>query len=66
VGKESFVYIEKAAQKLGVVPKYSNRDALIRNYDWYHANVDPLGGQSGVSHRVPWAQGALKVAKHFF
>jgi nucleoside-diphosphate-sugar epimerase len=66
VGKESFVSIEKAEQKLGFVPKYSNRDALIRNYDWYLANVDQLGGQSGVSHRVPWAQGALKVAKHFF
>ena len=66
VGKESFVSIEKAEQKLGFVPKYSNRDALIRNYDWYLANVDKLHGQSGVSHRVPWAQGALRLAKLFF
>lgn len=66
VGKESFVSIEKAERKLGFAPKYSNRDALIRNYDWYLANVDKLRGQSGVSHRVPWAQGALRIAKMFF
>lgn len=66
VGKESFVSIEKAQTKLGFAPKYSNRDALIRNYDWFVANADRLRGQSGVSHRVPWAQGALKIAKMFF
>lgn len=66
VGKESFVSIEKAEKQLGYRPKFSNRDALIRNYDWYLANVDKLGGQSGVSHRVPWAQGALRIAKMFF
>lgn len=66
VGKESFVSIEKAEKKLGFRPRYSNREALIRNYDWYVANVDTLRGQSGVSHRVPWAQGALRIAKKFF
>ncbi len=66
VGKESFVSIEKAEQKLGFKPKYSNKDALIRNYDWFVANADKLKGQSGVSHRVPWAQGALRIAKMFF
>jgi len=30
------------------------------------ATADKLRGQSGVSHRVPWAQGALKLAKLFF
>jgi len=66
VGKESFVSIEKAQTRLGFAPRYSNRDALIRNYDWFVANADKLKGQSGVSHRVPWAQGALKIAKAFF
>jgi len=40
VGKESFVSIDKAKQKIGFKPKYSNKDALIRNYKWYVANMD--------------------------
>ena len=67
-GKESFVSIEKAEKKLGFAPKYSNKDALIRNYEWYLANADKLSnsGGGGVTHRVPWKQGALKLAKMFF
>ena len=33
-GKDSFVSIEKAEKILGYKPKYSNQDALLRNYDW--------------------------------
>ena len=64
--KESFVSIEKAQKVLNFKPKYSNKDALLRNYDWYLANKDNFGGQAGVTHRVPWKQKALKVAKIFF
>ncbi|MCU0499486.1 MAG: NAD-dependent epimerase/dehydratase family protein [Anaerolineae bacterium] len=64
--KDSFVSIEKAEQKLGWKPKYSNKDALIRNYDWYVANLKNFEGQSGISHRVPWSQGILRLAKIFF
>jgi hypothetical protein len=64
--KESFVSIEKAETKLGYAPKYSNKDALIRNYYWYVANLEKFENQSGVTHRVPWSQGILKVAKRFF
>lgn len=65
-GKESFVSIEKAEQILGFKPKYSNKEALVRNYQWYLENLAKFEGQSGVSHRVPWSQGVLKVAKVFF
>jgi len=65
-GKESFVSIEKAEKVLGFQPKYSNKDALIRNYKWYLDNLDKFSGASGVTHRVPWQQGALKIAKFFF
>lgn len=64
--QESFVSVEKAEKILGFVPKYSNQDALIRNFQWYLDNVDKFSGQSGISHRVPWSQGILKVAKWFF
>jgi nucleoside-diphosphate-sugar epimerase len=66
VTEDSFVSIEKAERVLGYAPKYSNKDALVRNYKWYLAHVDDFAGQSGVSHRVPWKQGALSVAKKFF
>lgn len=64
--KDSFVSIEKAEAELGYAPKYSNKDALVRNYRWYLENLDSFKGQSGVSHRVPWDQGALKLARAFF
>lgn len=65
-GKDSFVSIEKAERVLGYTPQYSNKDALIRNYQWYMANLSKFQGQSGVSHRVPWKQGILGIAKMFF
>lgn len=66
VGKESFVSINKAQKTFGFNPKFSNQDALIENYDWYVANLDKFKNASGVSHRVPWKQGALSLAKIFF
>lgn len=64
--KDSFVSIEKAEKVLGFAPKYSNQDALLRNYRWYIDNLDQINGRSGVSHRVPWKQGALGLLKRFF
>jgi nucleoside-diphosphate-sugar epimerase len=66
VGKESFVSIEKAEKVLGYKPKYSNKDALIRNFKWYLENEAKFSGATGVSHRVPWSQGVWKIAKAFF
>ncbi len=66
VAKESFVSIEKAEKVLGFAPKYSNSDALLRNYKWYLANMSRFEGQAGVTHRVPWSQGILKLIKPFF
>jgi len=64
--KDSFVSIEKAERVLGYKPQYSNKDALIRNYQWYLENLEKISNASGVSHRVPWKQGALGIAKIFF
>jgi nucleoside-diphosphate-sugar epimerase len=64
--KDSFVSIEKAEKVLGYKPKYSNKDALIRNYKWYLANHEQFKNKTGISHRVPWKQGILKAAKVFF
>lgn len=64
--KDSFVSIEKAEEILGFAPKFSNQDALIRNYLWYKEHINDFKKASGVSHRVPWKQGLLRIAKTFF
>ncbi|NJK82384.1 MAG: NAD-dependent epimerase/dehydratase family protein [Chloroflexaceae bacterium] len=66
VSKDSFVSIEKAEKVLGFKPKYSNKQALIRNYQWYVDHIGEIKNAAGVSHRVPWKQGALRLAKVFF
>ncbi len=66
VAKDSFVSIEKAERLLGYKPRYSNQAALVRNYRWYLDNRQAFQGQAGVSHRAPWKQGALGIAKRFF
>lgn len=63
---DSFVSIEKAERVLGFTPKYSNKDALLRNYQWYLANLSSFEHRSGISHRVPWKQGILRFFKLFF
>ena len=64
--KDSFVSIEKAEKVLGYKPEYSNKDALLRNYKWYVDNLDKFKNSSGTTHRVPWKQGILTLAKRFF
>ena len=67
-GRESYVSIDKIKGRLGFRPGYSNRDALVRNYDWYVLHRDEIRskGTTGVTHRVPWKRGALALAEHLF
>jgi nucleoside-diphosphate-sugar epimerase len=64
--KDSFVSIDKAERVLGFTPRFSNKDALVKNYRWYVEHLDQFRNASGVSHRVPWKQGILRLAKFFF
>ena len=64
--KDSFVSIEKAKNVMGFKPRYSNKDALIRNFQWYLDNKNSFAQTSGISHRVPWKQGVLRFIKLFF
>lgn len=66
ITEDSFVSVEKAERVLGFKPKYSNKEALVRNYRWYIEHLDEFQHATGVSHRVPWNQGVLKLAKVFF
>lgn len=64
--EDSFVSIDKACKALDWNPRFSNKQALVRNYEWYLANLHAFAHTSGVSHRVPWKQGILGVIKKFF
>ncbi len=62
--KDSFVAIDKAKEKLGWKPRYSNAEALINAYKWYLEHLDEVK-QEGVTHRVAWKQGILSIIKKF-
>ncbi|MCA9877581.1 MAG: NAD(P)-dependent oxidoreductase [Thermomicrobiales bacterium] len=64
--KDSFVSIERARVMLGWEPRYSNKQALLRNFDWYIAHREHFSGASGITHRAPWKQGALGLVKRLF
>ncbi|HSL00088.1 MAG TPA: NAD-dependent epimerase/dehydratase family protein [Rubrobacteraceae bacterium] len=64
--KDSFVSTEKAERELGYAPRFSNKEALVRNFRWYLENLKRFENASGVSHRVPWKQGAIGLLKRFF
>ena len=62
---DSYVSIEKIKKKLGWTPKRSNAEALINAYRWYEKHYEEIKGRVGVTHRVAWKQGILKVIKWF-
>ena len=63
--KNSFVSIEKIKKILNWKPKYSNAQALIKSYRWYLENYNEIKSKtSGVTHRVGWKQGILKLFKY--
>jgi nucleoside-diphosphate-sugar epimerase len=64
--KDSFVSTDRAERQLNWKPKYSNQDALLRNFAWYREHRDEYLARTGISHRVPWKQGILGTAKRLF
>jgi len=64
--KDSYVSTEKIEQKLGWKAQYSNQDALITSHKWYLEHKEELAHvKTGVTHRVGWNQGILKLFKRF-
>jgi len=64
--EDSFVSIDHACEKLGYSPRYSNKEALVRNYRWYRDSYVATTQGAGVTHRVPWKQGVLGLVKRLF
>jgi len=63
--RDSFVATEKIEHALGWRPRFSNAEGLINAYHWYLDHWQELAGQSGVTHRVAWKQGALGLIRRF-
>ena len=63
---DSYVSVAKAVRVLKFHPRYSNVDALVRNYDWYVAHLPEIRRATGRSHRAAWKQGLIGIGKHFF
>jgi len=61
--KDSFVSTEKIQKKLGWRAKYSNSETLIRTFKWYQKHWKEYEEQTGITHRVAWKQGILKIAR---
>jgi len=65
-GKDSYVSIDKIERVFNFKCQYSNQQALVENYDWYLSSLGSFSKKAGVSHRMPWKQGALGLAKFIF
>jgi nucleoside-diphosphate-sugar epimerase len=64
---DSYVSIDKARERLGFAPRFSNREAILRTFDWWLGQRAPrLAPKSGTTSRDPWRQGALSLAKVLF
>lgn len=60
--KDSFVTTEKIRKAVGWISRFSNREALIRSYQWYLDHAAELTG-TGTGHRTAWKQGILALFK---
>lgn len=61
---DSYVSIDKIKNTFDWSPKYSNAQALIRSYEWYLEHKDEVF-KTGLTHRIAWKQGILKLVKIF-
>jgi 2-alkyl-3-oxoalkanoate reductase len=64
---DSYVSIDKARDGLGFRPRLSNREAILRTYEWWREHrTDSSPRGAGRTSRDTWRQGALSLAKIFF
>ncbi len=61
--RDSFVSTKKIEKKLGWRAKYSNAETLIQTFEWYQKHWKNYEKATGITHRVAWRQGALKIAR---
>jgi nucleoside-diphosphate-sugar epimerase len=65
--RDSYVSIERAVDRLGFAPRFSNQEALLKTYAWWRSTATAARRRgTGRTHRDPWKQGALRLAKALF
>lgn len=64
--RDSYVSTDKAREQLGFTPRVSNTQTLLRTYEWWRSSGRARRSPSGRTHRDPWRQGALQLAKALF
>jgi nucleoside-diphosphate-sugar epimerase len=65
--RDSYVDTDKAVRQLGFAPRYSNEQTLLRTYEWWRATASTTPHRAtGRTHRDPWKQGALRLAKALY
>jgi nucleoside-diphosphate-sugar epimerase len=60
--RDCFVAVAAAERGLGWTPRFSNREALARAYDWYVAGRPEMLG-AGRTHRTLWNEKALALLR---
>lgn len=60
--RDCFVDVAEAERGLGWSPRYSNRQALARAFDWY-ASSRPVRLRTGPTHRTAWNEKALGLLR---
>ena len=65
---DSYVSTDKARQRLGLQPRLSNQDALLRTFEWWRderPRGDPGHAPAGPA-ATPGPRGRCRLAKVFF
>jgi nucleoside-diphosphate-sugar epimerase len=57
------VDVSRAERTLGWMPQHSNGEALWRSYEWYIEHRAELGSEHRPTHRAPWREKALGLAR---
>jgi nucleoside-diphosphate-sugar epimerase len=63
---DSYVSTDKARDRLGFEPRYSNQEALLSAYEWWRRERPGGHGGTGRTSLDAWSQGVLRAAKVFF
>ncbi|MGW2058026.1 NAD-dependent epimerase/dehydratase family protein [Streptomyces sp. NPDC001840] len=63
---DSYMDITRIRKELGFAPRHSNREAILRSFEWWRGRSRHQGFGTGRTSRDPWRQGALSLAKAVF
>jgi len=65
-GEDHYVSVDKIQRELGWSPQKTTAYVFIDTYKWYLKEYKDRVIETGVTHRVAWEQGILKLIKLFF